>query len=796
MICTVIRGRTLEEITLLLQGGGIEMAEIRLDSCPLTLDEIGELFSGTDIPLVATCRCRGGRAAWEEAEKRLMAAIEAGAAYADLEIEAPSPVGKRIRQHCRECGTILIRSFHDFSGVPAEIALRAMGERCAMFGGEIVKLAGMARTPEDAARMLWPYSDTPRPELLIAFAMGEAGRATRLECLRLGAPFTYAALPGEEELGQWPTPEMRAAVYGNAPVSVPAAEYGKDAPVSVPAAPIPMPASKSFAQRAILMAALADGTSHLSGYSPCGDNESAIAVAEALGATVRRDRDVLTITGIAAADGAASDSAAPDGAVSGSAVQDVAASPGGAASNSAAADTASLGNAVQDSIAHAAAPDAAVPATGTAPDVPNTGTLVALSPEKRACRPQKWDVSSTPLQLHTAESPLELHTGESGLLTRLVIPVIAALTDRPVHITGEKTLLGRPLSTAHDLMAAFGVRLHPDATAKTDPLRPFDCYLPLTVKGPLLPGRAELSGKGGSQLISGLLTALPLCPGRSTVYIEEPRSIPYLFITLDVLKRFGVRVGSEMEGGGDFLESQDWSLCTGITFKIPGGQRFHAADFRIEGDWSGAAPFLVAGAIFGEAELSGLDTSSLQADLSILDILTEAGASLSQIEEGSSTGNIHVMKAPLSPFETDLTNCPDLFPVVAVLAAFCPGESRLTGTERLMHKETDRAAAVVDMLTRFGVPARIEENVLIVSGMSLARRLLTGNRLKGGLFSSYGDHRMAMAASIAALGADGPVEIDDTACLAKSFPDFLPLLHSWSSALTAGSPQEADSLST
>jgi len=693
MICTSIQGRTLEEIWTLLQDGEIEMAEIRLDGSPLSLEDIAELFAGTDIPLVATCRCEGSGPqsrcdlkAWEQAETRLRAAIEAGAKYADLEIEAPAPVGKQIRRLCRECGTTLIRSYHNYDCTPPEVALRSMGERCSMFGGEIVKIVTMARSAEDAARLMWLYNDTPYPDRLIAFAMGEDGRSTRLECLRLGAPFTYAAVSEQDATapGQWTTAQMRAAVYQNLTKTADSAKFR--APV-----PIPMPASKSFAQRAILMAALAEGTSHLSGYTPCGDSEAAIAVAEALGARVEREAD-------SAGDGVReTDSAADHGPVT-LAITGIAAAPG--------------------------------------------------------C-----------LTLASA-----FHTGESGLLTRLLIPLLAVLSPEPVRVTGEKTLLGRPLANGHDLMASFGIRLQPDE--RYDSARPFDCYLPVTVKGPLLPGRAELSGKGGSQLISGLLTALPLCPGRSTVYVEEPRSIPYLFITLDILKQFGIRIGSEMEGSGDFLESQDWTLCTGITFRIPGDQRFHAADFRIEGDWSGAAPFLVAGAVFGEVEVSGLDTQSLQADLSILDILTEAGASISRIEEGDAAGDIHVMKAPLSPFETDLTNCPDLFPVVAVLAAFCPGESRLIGTDRLVHKETDRAAAIVEMLTRMGVPARIEEDCLIITGLSLSRRLLTGHLLHGGRYTSYGDHRMVMALSVAALGADAPVEIDDTACVAKSFPAF------------------------
>jgi 3-phosphoshikimate 1-carboxyvinyltransferase len=246
-----------------------------------------------------------------------------------------------------------------------------------------------------------------------------------------------------------------------------------------------------------------------------------------------------------------------------------------------------------------------------------------------------------------------------------------------------------------------------------------------------------------------------------------------MFITVDVLRKFGIEIGSEMEGNEDFLQTQDWALCTGVTFKMRGHQHYRAADFRIEGDWSGAANFLVAGAIFGDVEVEGLDTQSLQADISIMDILMEAGASMSQLEgDTPTTGTIHVTRAPLCAFETDLNNCPDLFPIVAVLAAFCPGLSRIRGVGRLRHKETDRAAAIVDMLTQMGVPVTVDEDEMTVEGMAFPQRILTGHLLKGGRFTSHADHRMVMALKVASLGADSPVEIDDTACVAKSFPGF------------------------
>ena len=725
MICTSIQNKTLDEILDILESGEVEMAEIRLDLCDLDGEEIEELFSESDVPLIATCRIatladrvqgeaslladagkalseqgmylsapRHGRNAAEElAENQLMKAIEAGAKYVDLEMEAPPMMGRKIRQACQEHGSILIRSFHDFTGTPPEATLLSLLEKGRRFGGEVVKIVTTAVDEADAARVLALYREAD-PGTLAAFCMGPEGRESRLEALRLGAPFTYACLTAEEATapGQWTTAEMRQAVYKdfrfidsssypadfedetkeNGRSSSNGAENEDEEP-----RPLQMPASKSFAQRAIIAAALAQGTSHLSGYSPCGDNEAALAAARKLGARIKTEGSTLEITGIGAFE-----------------------------------------------------------------------KCLSIS---------------------------DIHVGESGFLTRMLIPVLSVIADGPVLVTGEKTLLKRPLAGAHDIMASFGVRLLPEGPAPAE-ARKNDCFIPLTVKGPLVPGRADVSGREGSQLISGLLAALPLAGSRSTVYVHDPRSIPYMFITVDVLKKFGIEIGSEMEGGEDFLQTQDWTLCTGVTFKMRGGQHYRAADFRIEGDWSGAANFLVAGAIFGDVEVEGLDTQSLQADISIMDILMDAGASMSQLEgDTPTTGSIHVTRAPLCAFETDLNNCPDLFPIVAVLAAFCPGTSRIRGVERLRHKETDRAAAIVDMLTQMGVPVQVDEDEMTIEGMGLPQRILTGNLLKGGSFTSHGDHRMVMALKVASLGADGPVEIDDTACVAKSFPEFLDM---------------------
>ena len=657
MICTSLQNRTFEQILEILEDPAVEMAEIRLDRCPLTDEQIEELFSESDTPLIATCRIAESPSE-EEAERRLRLAIEAGARFADLEIEAPAPVSKRFQHLCRTQGTEIIRSYHDFEGTPDIEILQRVLARCFRYGADIAKIVTTCHDAEDAARIESLYTivleevDSLQGRL-VAFGMGDAGRQTRLECLRRGAPFTYAAPNAAEATapGQWTTAEMNAAVYGD---RAPYRTEGRK-----------MPASKSFAQRAILAAALAQGTSHLSGYSPCGDSEAALRVAEALGATVRKDGDTLAITGIGA---------------------------------------------------------------------------------------------------HCGQLPLErLDTGESGLLTRLCIPVLAAVGSGRLTVEGHGTLLRRPLEGAADIMAAYGVLLSNAAEREGR-----DVYIPASVKGHLIPGNADIPGRGGSQLISGLLMALPLCDKDSLLHVSDPRSIPYMYITLDVLRHFGVLTRSEMEGDTDLLEAEDWSACTGITFRIRGRQHYRSADFAIEGDWSAAANFLVAGAVFGAAELTGMDTKSLQADLTIIDILVEAGAVVSQLEEGT----VCVRKAPLEAFHQDLNHAPDLFPIVAVLAAFCAGESRIGGVGRLAGKESNRAEAILQMLLQMGVEARIEGDDLVVFGESLSARLLNGRLLKGGEYTSRHDHRMVMALKVASLGAKSLIVIDDEACVGKSFPGF------------------------
>ena len=843
MICTTIINKDLQGVLSAL--AQCEMAEIRLDSCDLSMKDIDEVFS-SDVPLVATCRISEVMSnepslqdpaltpqsreikAMQIAERKLVRAVQAGARYVDVEMEAQKQMSKRVRNAAHESGTVFIRSYHDFTATPSVEELRGIVEKCRYHGADMVKLVTMAKSQEDVDRVmsLYEWCDTEASGGvealadggLIAFCMGEAGRQSRIDALAYGAPYTYAALTAQEAAapGQWPMEEMASKIYGDfrmigntwdtfagkswkvqpskgglsteshgnrarcpqTPQPRPSSESSYSDPQPQPSSesshsdqqpqPLRMPCSKSFAQRAIIAAALADGVSHLKGYSPCGDNEAALTVARNLGAEIQQDGTTLTIKGISASLGSLT--------------------------HLPAADTLQCLTGVSQGQTH-------LPAAGTLQCLPGVSQGQTHLPAAGASHE---DCNCLYEQGHADKAKEQdvpvLHVGESGLLTRMMIPLMAQLCPGKVKFTGEKTLLGRPLTGAKEIMDVFGVEARscdgdlefarddsemsgPDnsdnAENGSDVLR-----VPLTLRGPLKPGRADISGKHGSQIISGLLMALPFSDRNSTLVVHTPKSIPYMFITLEVLKKFGIKTGNEMLGGRDFLESDgDWSLCTEMVFKIKGGQKYKAADIDLEGDWSAAANFLVAGAIFGKVQLEGLDTTSLQADLSIMDVLMDAGASLSQT--GGDRGEVTVQRAPLKSFCVDASNCPDLFPIISILAAFCQGTSRLKGVGRLANKESNRAAAIVEMLTRMGVRTEIQGDEMVIEGCTLVRRLLNAKGyapayagddrpvlLRGGSYTSHHDHRMVMALKVASIGADSPIIIDDEQCVSKSFPQF------------------------
>lgn len=321
-----------------------------------------------------------------------------------------------------------------------------------------------------------------------------------------------------------------------------------------------------------------------------------------------------------------------------------------------------------------------------------------------------------------------INTGESGLATRLFTP-IAALCDRRMTITGTGTMLRRPIGMMIDPLRNLGVQVRSNG------------YLPITVQGPLRGGETDVEAYVSSQFLTGLLMSLPLAEGDTILHVEQPNSLLYLAVTVDLASKFRIR----MEHNG-FRE-----------FFIPGGQHYHPAKLHIEGDWSSAAFMLVAGAIAGEVTAKRMNTLSLQADLAIIQALTKAGAVIITTPD-----EITVRKRELTGFDFDATQRPDLFPILAVLGANCEGTTHIRGVNRLVYKESNRAEAIVSEYTKLGMDVALEDDVMTVRGGSLS----------GGTIDSCNDHRIAMAAAIAALAASGPVTITNAQAVTKSYPRF------------------------
>jgi 3-phosphoshikimate 1-carboxyvinyltransferase len=327
-----------------------------------------------------------------------------------------------------------------------------------------------------------------------------------------------------------------------------------------------------------------------------------------------------------------------------------------------------------------------------------------------------------------------LSCGESGLCIRMFSP-IAALFEGEIELRAEGSLRSRPVGMITPPLVELGAEC---STASGLP--------PVRVRGPLRGGWARVDGRESSQFLTGLLIALPLAGQDSVLEVEGLASRGYVDLTLGTMRAFGVQAERD-EGFG--------------RFSIPGGQSYREADFQVEGDWSGAAFLLVAGAIAATRrplEVEGLNPRSAQPDRAILAALRAAGA---RIEE--SGGLLSVTRDRLLGFDFDAADCPDLFPPLVALALACSGESRIRGALRLKGKESDRAAALRGEFAALGGSVEVEGDLMTLRGRG---------RLAGGVADSRGDHRIAMAAAVASLVADAPVEIEGSDCVSKSWPSF------------------------
>ncbi len=326
-------------------------------------------------------------------------------------------------------------------------------------------------------------------------------------------------------------------------------------------------------------------------------------------------------------------------------------------------------------------------------------------------------------------SPVTLHCGESGLALRMFAPIAALLSDH-VNLTGEGSLLIRPVNMIVDALGQLGVGVETNSG-----------LLPVTLSGRLRGGRAVIDGSTGSQLLTGLLMALPLAGVDSEIEVMGLKSKPYINLTLELLSGFGITV-----------ENRDFSH-----FTIPGHQSYRAREYYVEGDWSGAAFLLIAGALNGEVSVRNLSSRSLQADRAIMQALRGAGCHLTETAEG-----VRTEKSDLKAFNYDATDSPDLFPPLAALAAGCRGTSRIRGVSRLGHKESDRAGTIKAVLGALGIKSAFEGDEMLVSG----------GKVHGATVSSHNDHRIAMMAAVMAAGATGGITIRDAEAVAKSYPGF------------------------
>lgn len=323
----------------------------------------------------------------------------------------------------------------------------------------------------------------------------------------------------------------------------------------------------------------------------------------------------------------------------------------------------------------------------------------------------------------------KLNCGESGLAIRMFSP-IAALYPVEITMVGANSLKKRPMFMIEEALKQLGVK----CTSTNG-------FLPLTIHGPIAGGHCEIDGSVSSQLLTGLLMALPLAVKDSVIKVNNLKSKPYIDMTIQILKSFGITI-----------HNSGYNL-----FQIPGNQKYIPHNYIVEGDWSGGAFLLVAGAINGHITIQGLRTDSVQSDMDILKALEKAGAKMKLNEN-----QIEISKSELKAFDFDASESPDLFPPLVALASFCKGISSIKGVSRLIFKESDRATTLKEEFGKMDIIVSIKNDVMYV----------TGGQPKGAHVESHDDHRIAMAITVASLGATGRVYIRDSQCVAKSYPGF------------------------
>lgn len=345
---------------------------------------------------------------------------------------------------------------------------------------------------------------------------------------------------------------------------------------------------------------------------------------------------------------------------------------------------------------------------------------------------KKSSVTILKSQGQLTQKKLRLDCGESGSTIRFLIPIAMCFCSN-LEFTGKGRLMERPMTPFFKIFDEKGISY----SLKNGVL---------SVKGVLQAGDFIIDGSVSSQFITGLLYALPLLDGDSRIIIDGAlTSKGYIDITLDVLKKYGIKIKNENYEA----------------FIIKGNQKYKPRSYTVEGDFSQAAFFLTAGAIGCNVTVSGLREDSLQGDKKILDVIRSTGA---VVEKCSPSKYRAISSSDMHGVTVDADEIPDLVPILAVLFAFCKGESRIINAGRLRIKESDRLSAICTELEKLGADITEGEDYLIIRGKQV---------LNGAQVSSHNDHRIAMATAIAACRAEGDVTIDGAGkSVKKSYPNF------------------------
>ena len=325
--------------------------------------------------------------------------------------------------------------------------------------------------------------------------------------------------------------------------------------------------------------------------------------------------------------------------------------------------------------------------------------------------------------------------GESGSTLRFFLPLGANL-NCPLTFTGHGKLVSRPLQAYYDIFDEKFIQYFND-----------NGNLPVTVNGRLTPGTYKLPGDVSSQFVSGLLFALPLLSGDSVIEITSSlESSAYVDMTINCLAKFGVQIENE---GGQHRR-----------YLVKGKQRYQAQDSQVEGDWSQAAFWTVGGSLGTSVTCEGVNVNSLQGDQAVVSIMERMGAALKQ-DANSVTVTGGATKATV----IDAANCPDIIPVLTVLAAVSEGTTKIINAGRLRIKECDRLAAMTSELNKMGAAITEEPEGLTIVGKP--------DGLKGGVtVDAWNDHRIAMSLAIAAQKCREPIILTGAESVAKSYPTF------------------------